>query len=108
MSMLYDRVESEDQIVIRFTRYLHALLAIGAAYVVLVLLVRNVWLSLLVSLGLVFIISRDMGSVRKELVAAQQAGVLTKSGRRMSFRNPLTYVIRKRPAKKPRKGKRSR
>lgn len=106
MGLLYDRIDTPEHTVIRFSRYLAGLLAIGVVYLGLVLIVRNVWLSLLLSILLIFVISWDMRGVRDELVSAQHAGTLTRSGRRTSFRNPLTYYIAKKPAKRRRKRKR--
>ena len=108
MGILYERIENDSETVIRFSRYLPALVLIGVTYLTLVVLVRNVWLAVFASLLVVFIMSRDMRSVRHELMAAQREGRLTRSGRRMSIRNPLTYVISNRRTKRPRKGKRRR
>ncbi len=106
MGLLYDRIETPEHTIIRFSRYLLGLIGIGIIYVGLVLIIRNVWLSLFLSILLIFVISWDMRAVREELVAAQQAGTVTRSGRRMSLRDPLTYAIAKKPAKRPRKPKR--
>lgn len=108
VGILYERTENDHETVIRFSRYLPALVLIAATYLTLVILVRNVWLAVFASLLVVFIMSRDMRTVRQELMAAQREGRLTRSGRRMSFRSPLTYVITKKRTKRPRKGKRRR
>ena len=110
MGVLYDRLETREHTIIRFSRYLVGLGGVLVVYVLLTLLVRNLLLSLVVSLILVLAISLDMRPVNKELRAAQAAGTLTRSGRRVSVRNPLTYYIKKqaRPRKGKRKGKRKR
>jgi predicted PurR-regulated permease PerM len=108
MGILYDRHETDEHTIIRFSRYLGAMFVVVSAYLSLAVFVGNVYLALFVTLILVFVMSRDMRSIRSELIAANEEGKLVRSGRRISLRNPLTYYIAKRApnAKRPQKGKR--
>ena len=108
MGLLYDRIETDEHTIVRFSRYVVGLTSVLFTYMVITLIIRNLILSVVVSVLLVFVISRDMRPVKKELVAAQNAGTLTRSGRRTSLRNPLTYYISKGSQKGQRKPKRKR
>ena len=108
VGILYDRFETEEHTIIRYSRFLVGVTAVVGVMFVLLVLVRSLWFSVLVYFLLLMFISREMRPVREELIAAQAEGALTKSGRRLSLRNPLTYYIKKKPRKGQRKPKRQR
>ena len=106
--MLYDRFETDEHTIIRYSRFLPGVALILVVMLVLLVLVQNVIAAIVAYTATLVMISREMRPVRAELVAAQQAGVLTRSGHRLSLRNPLTYYIQKKPARGKRKPKRKR
>ena len=108
MGILYDRHETDDHTIIRFPRYLGAMFVVIATYMALTAFVRNVYIAIFVTLIVIFVLAKDMRPLRAELIKANKSGTLTRSGSRMSVRNPLTYYIAKREPKgqRPKKNKR--
>lgn len=115
MGLLYDRFETEEHVIIRYSRFVAGVGAIISIMLLLTFWVQNLVISVLVY-GLVLItIVRTMRPVRDELIAANKEGRVTRTGSYTSLRNPLTYYIKKgkpkgkRPGKgRPRGGKRRR
>ena len=103
MGILVDRSETAEYVIVRYSRFLAGIAGIVAIMMVLLLVVQNLVLSVLVYALLIIAIRREMRPIREELVAANDAGLLIRSGRRLSIRDPLTYHIKKQP---PPKGKR--
>lgn len=108
MGVLYDRHETDEHTIIQFSRYLIGLGSVVVVYVILTWVVRIFLLSLSVTLILIVAISYELRPINAELRAAQEVGILTRSGRRMSLRNPLTYYIKKQPQRRTGKSKHKR
>ena len=105
MALLYDRIESDKHTIIRYSRFLAGFGAVVGIVLVLLFVLKSPSLSLIAYVLLFVVITLDMRPARRELIAASRAGLVTRSGSRLSIREPLTYYIEK-PAT-PRRGKKS-
>ena len=94
MGILVDRSETAEYVIVRYSRFLAGIGGIIAIMMVLLLVVQNLVLSVLVYALMIIAIRREMRPIREELVAANDAGLLIRSGRRLSIRDPLTYHIK--------------
>ena len=108
MGLLHDRIETDEHVIIRYTRFLAGVGTVISIMLVLLLVVRNLWLSIVVYGLLILVISHEMRPIRDELVAANKDDRVTRTGQRTSLKNPLTFYIKKDKPKGKRKPKRRR
>ena len=97
MPLIYDRTETEKEIIICYKRCLILNILSYVSYIgmlVSIVIFRNMWISLLFYL-LGFILALSWLKPGKEIKQAMQKGSISVKGSKWSVSNPLTIVITK-------------
>lgn len=93
MALLYDRIESDGEVLIVFRRLLWAYPIILGVYLIAMFVFRMPLVAVaFIVLGLIVII-RDRRAIGPEVRAAAAEGRLTVTGSQWSLKNPMTYRI---------------
>lgn len=95
MSIIWDRNETPERVVIRATRFLPALVAGILLILVAFAYLPSIIYGYLLGSALTVVLALDTWRVQHELLRAQAFQALSASGSLLSLRNPLTYVIDK-------------